>query len=288
QVVSQLSHPNIVQAFDAGPLGQAHGLVMEYVPGIDLARLVKQSGPLPVGQACDYIRQAALGLQYCHEKGLVHRDIKPSNLLVTKAHGSPSVGLVKILDLGLARLQPTEKDTIVKTDEDMTSLLTPRGPVILGTPDYMAPEQAEHFHGADIRADIYSLGCTFYYLLAGQAPFAGGSSLGKLIQHQQVEPDWKQLGPNLSAPLQVVLQKMLAKRPEDRCQAPGEVAAALAASKFGSGGPLALAAPRIAPKRSHAPKIAFLIAGVLLISLALWSWRARSVSDRKEQPEETQ
>src|SRR5262249_46947492 len=105
QVTSKLSHPNVVKAYDAGPVGTSHVLAMEYLEGIDLERLVKQSGPLPVAKACDYISQAAQGLQHIHEHGLVHRDIKPQNLFVSKAHGSLSVGMLKILDLGLARLQ---------------------------------------------------------------------------------------------------------------------------------------------------------------------------------------
>src|SRR5262249_802635 len=157
--------------------------VMEYVAGIDLGHLVKQKGPLPIDQARGYIRQAAVGLQYIHERGLVHRDIKPSNLLVSGGvvsgesskrdpnsctnHDSPlTTHQVKILDLGLARLQrPAAAGT-----------LTAPGAVMMGTLDFMAPEQALDFHTADIRADIYSLGCTLYYLLAGRPPFPEGTA----------------------------------------------------------------------------------------------------------------
>src|SRR5262249_7157301 len=157
-------------------------LAMEYVEGIDLAKLVKQSGPLPIAQACDYIRQAAVGMQYAHERGLVHRDIKPHNLLLTKAHGLQSMGLVKLLDLGLARLsrQQANAEATACMQEGNASSLTPVGSVMMGTADYIAPEQALDFHQADIRADIYSLGCTFHFLLTGKAPFAGGTVAQKL------------------------------------------------------------------------------------------------------------
>ena len=170
QVVSQLDHPNVVHAYDAGPVGATHFLAMEYVEGTDLGRLVKQSGPLPVAQACDYIRQAALGLQHAHERGLVHRDIKPHNLIM-----SLSDGLIKVADLGLARLSRTANEdlTAVLTSANTTGSLTPQNAVMMGTADYLAPEQALDFHKADIRADIYGLGCTFYYLLTGRPPFAG-------------------------------------------------------------------------------------------------------------------
>src|SRR5262249_7615289 len=150
----------------------------------DLARLVKQSGPLPMAQACEYVRQAACGLAHAHEKGLVHRDVKPPNLLVSggRSQGSgvrnsaaqatdPCLltpdSCVKVLDLGLARFQQTANDEVTHflTMGNTTGLTTPAGAVMMGTPDYMAPEQALDFHQADIRADIYSLGCTLFFLL---------------------------------------------------------------------------------------------------------------------------
>src|SRR5207247_1772048 len=127
--------------------GDTHFFAMEYVQGTDLAKLLQESGPLPIEQACDYVRQAALGLQHAYERRLVHRDIKPSNLLLT------AKGLVKVLDMGLARLREP-------ADGNVTSHLTAEG-TVMGTPDYMAPEQGEDASAVDIRADIYSLGCTF-------------------------------------------------------------------------------------------------------------------------------
>jgi serine/threonine protein kinase len=218
-VVGQLSHPNVVHAFDAGPVGSVHVLVMEYVEGTDLNQLIKKSGPLAVAESCDYIRQAALGLQHAHERGLVHRDIKPANLLVGRT--AAGFGTVKIADLGLARLRQSAGDLT------LSPTLTPRGSALMGTPDYLAPEQALDFHGADIRADIYSLGCTFYYLLTGQPPFPGNLT-EKLLRHQQEEPPaLERFRGDVPSGLSALLRKMMAKRPADRWQTPADVAAAL-------------------------------------------------------------
>src|SRR5262249_37871612 len=150
RLLGQFSHRNIVYAYDAGPIGAVHALAMEYVQGIDLARTVKRSGPLAVAQACDYVRQAADGLQYAFERGLVHRDLKPHNLLI--AHGGSGnvdadslhhAGTVKILDFGLARLQ--------RPDNGNSSMLTPTRAAMMGTPDFLSPEQAVDFHAADTR-----------------------------------------------------------------------------------------------------------------------------------------
>src|SRR5262249_18629040 len=144
--LARLSHPNIVIAHDAAQVGGTHFLVMEYVAGTDLARLVNERGPLPFGRACDYVRQAALGLQHPHESGLAHRDVKPANLLLAAPQG-----VVKVLDLGLARF--------LREGESPATDLTGEG-AVMGTPDYIAPEQTRDTHAADIRADVYSLGCT--------------------------------------------------------------------------------------------------------------------------------
>ncbi|MBL8798599.1 MAG: protein kinase [Planctomycetia bacterium] len=227
EVVSQISHPNIVHAFDAGPVGSTLILAMEFIEGVDLERLVKKSGKLHIAQACDYIHQAALGLQHAHEKGLVHRDIKPSNLLVNRSASSVDLrsglwGQVKILDLGLARLRyPGNSAT-----KNLTVLAG--SSVMQGTPDYMAPEQAIDFHTADIRADIYSLGCTLYCLLAGQPPFPGGSLTEKLMKHQAATPPAiDDMRKDVPPALTLVLKKMLAKKPPERYAKPDDVAAAL-------------------------------------------------------------
>ncbi len=169
RAAAQLAHENVVMAYDADQAGDRHFFVMEYVDGTNLARLVKDSGALSIKDACEYTRQAAMGLQHAYEKGMVHRDIKPSNLLLGKGT------TVKILDMGLARLQ--ESPTGVEL-----SRLTTEG-LVIGTPDYLAPEQAANAHSADIRADIYSLGSTFYFLLTGMSPYPTGTATEKMIQH---------------------------------------------------------------------------------------------------------
>jgi serine/threonine-protein kinase len=217
QLISSLTHPNIVHAYDAGPIGDNYYLAMEYIEGTDLFRMVRQQGPLPLEQACEYIRQSAMGLQHIHERGLVHRDVKPSNLLVTSPQGGQAGGLVKILDLGLARLQRP-------VSGEMTRELTSNNPVTMGTLDYMAPEQALDFHQADIRADVYSLGCTFYYLLTGRPPFPEGTLTQKLLKHQQAEPaPVDQTRRDLPPAVTATLRKMMAKQRERRYQTPGEI-----------------------------------------------------------------
>ena len=170
QAAARLTHPNIVLAHDADEVDGKHFLTMEYVEGTDLGKLVKQQGPLPVALACDCIRQAALGLQHAHEQGMVHRDIKPSNLLLARPQGSQAGGVVKLMDLGLARLR-----------SDDTKEMTQTG-AVMGTADYIAPEQAADASRADVRADIYGLGCTLYFLLAGQPPFPGRHGDGKAFR----------------------------------------------------------------------------------------------------------
>jgi serine/threonine protein kinase len=223
QAAAQLHHPNIVIAYDAGKAENTHYLAMEYVEGTDLARLVRDSGPLPPPEACEYVRQAARGLEHAHERGLVHRDIKPANLLVSwdKA-GSP---VVKILDMGLARIGTPSPD----------KGLTQSGQVV-GTPDYLAPEQAVDARTADIGSDLYSLGCTLYYLLTGGPPFTGTSLAQVLLKHQMTEPEpppggWEEL----PAGVRSVLLKLLAKNPDERYQTPQELVEALTPLCGGNG-----------------------------------------------------
>jgi formylglycine-generating enzyme required for sulfatase activity len=217
QAVARLSHPNIVHALDADQDGETHFLVMEYVEGIDLGRLMRQRGPLPIPLACDCIRQAALGLQHVHESGLVHRDIKPHNLLLAD-------NVVKLLDLGLALLNETEQH------EGASSGLTRQG-FVVGTVDYVAPEQAMNSSDVDIRADLYSLGCTFYYLLAGRVPFPGGEPLTKLMRHQSETAERiEKLRPDVPSGVADMVRRLMAKDRAERFQSPAELALALAKS----------------------------------------------------------
>jgi serine/threonine protein kinase len=230
RAVAQLSHPNIVTAHDADQDGDTHFLVMEYVQGIDLKQLVQRAGRLGVGQACDYIRQAALGLQHAHERGMVHRDLKPGNLLLAASRLSPvapneregaSGGVVKILDLGLALLQS------VDAAKNGASVSTHKG-ALMGTPDYMAPEQAIDPRGVDIRADLYSLGCTLFYLLTARAPFEDSSLLEKLYKHKFEPPlPLESLRTDVPPAVATIVHKLIAKEPEDRYQTPAEVVKAL-------------------------------------------------------------
>lgn len=230
--VAQLSHPNVVMAYDADQAGDVHFFAMEYVDGIDLTRWVRERGVLPVRQACDYIRQAALGLQHAFEQGMVHRDIKPSNLLVVQPRGSSTessrtisagpngFGVVKLLDLGLARIGD---DGAGKEP----SHLTQEG-LVVGTPDFLAPEQAKNASKVDIRADLYALGCTLFYLLTGQVPFPGGTPTEKMIRHYTEPPTpIQQLRSDVPPGVAAILDKLMAKRPEDRFQTPIELADAL-------------------------------------------------------------
>ncbi len=212
KAAAQLAHPHIVTAYDAEQVGGLHFLAMEFVEGQTLAEVVDQRGPLPVHRACEYIRQAALGLQYAHQRGMVHRDIKPQNLVLT------ATGDVKVFDFGLARF-------VSESGEPGEGSSSGR---MLGSPDYMAPEQAKDAHAADIRADIYSLGCTLYHLLAGLPPFPGGSAVEKLAAHLEKKPiEIAKLRLDVSSDLERVVDRMLAKDPQQRFQTPGEVAAAL-------------------------------------------------------------
>ncbi len=225
QAAARLDHPNIVKVFDSDRAGDTHYLVMEYVNGITLERFVEEQGALPIPQACDFIRQAALGLQHAQEQALVHRDIKPSNLMATPIPqpGEQTAPQVKLLDMGVARVLQMSG----QTSGESLSTLTQGGSVI-GTADYVAPEQLEDPHGADIRADLYSLGCTFYFLLTGQVPFPGGSLISKLDKQRWHDPTpLEQMRADVSPALARLVEKMMAKNPADRHQTPGELAAAL-------------------------------------------------------------
>ena len=262
EAAAQLMHPNVVVIYDVGEANDTHYIAMEYVEGIDLAQLVKQQGVLPIQVACDYIRQAALGLQHAHERGVIHRDIKPGNLLVAKptagglrsgpirlparpmetpAPGQAAragTGVVKVLDMGLAR----------QLDAVEQSALTHIGSVI-GTPDFIAPEQANDASSVDHRADLYSLGCTFYYLLTGSPPYPEGTPFDKLKKHasdkitpRPVEEFRRGIPPDVSQ----ILNHMMAKNPDHRYQSAHDVAEDLAAVRqrlFSGQSPAAPAGP---------------------------------------------
>jgi serine/threonine protein kinase len=215
-------HANIVTAFDADQAGGLHFLVMEYMEGTNAADVVRQRGPLPVAEACSYARQAALGLQHAHEQGMVHRDIKPHNLMIAGSDRSP---LLKILDFGLARLPRTAETA--PADGMASGPLTGAG-TVMGTADYIAPEQAADPSSADIRADIYALGCTLFHLLTGRPPFPDGTVAEKLDRHAGTPlPSLSTLRPEAPAELSAILERMTAKNPADRYPTPAEVAEAL-------------------------------------------------------------
>lgn len=214
KAAARLNHPNIVQAIDIGQFKKHHYIVMEFIDGRDLQNLVKEQGPLDYDTAANYIRQAAEGIGYAHEKNLIHRDIKPANLLVD------GKGVVKLLDLGLARF----------VDDNQPSLTIAHDENVLGTADYLAPEQAVDSHGVDSRADIYSLGCTLYYLLTGHPPFPTGTLPQRIHAHQTKTPaSIYEDRPDAPQALVDVCNRMMSKTPEARFQTAKEVADVLAA-----------------------------------------------------------
>lgn len=239
KAVGRLAHKNIVQAHDAREIDGTSVLIMEFVDGLDLAKIVHRVGPVPVAEACELVRQTALALQCAHEHGLVHRDIKPSNIMLTHS------GEVKLLDLGLARFydaKPRGADCQSAASSPAASLadwqpapqaaddMTGTGQA-MGTADYMAPEQASDCRTVDIRADLYSLGCTLYKLLSGRAPFSGPDyrvTLDKLNAHvHEPAPLIRRLVPDVPERLAAILDRLLAKDPDDRFATPAEVAEAI-------------------------------------------------------------
>jgi serine/threonine-protein kinase len=237
QAVTRLCHPNIIKTYDADQIGHVHYFAMEYVEGTDLQRYVTEQGPLPVDQACDYIRQVAQGLQYAHGQALVHRDIKPANLflinppaLARQPQAGPAASLrrgpdpfVKILDWGLARIKPAPGEA----PEPSNNLETEEGQLI-GTADYIAPEQARDPSLVDTRADIYSLGCTFFFLLTGKPPYPGNSLMQKVLMHQEAPPpSVREIRPEVPEEVDGIVRKMLAKNVDERFQIPLLVVAPL-------------------------------------------------------------
>jgi serine/threonine protein kinase len=221
KLIGGLSSPHVVRAYNAGEeQGQLY-LAMEYVDGVTLQQLVKQNGPLPIGVAAEVIRQAAVGLQHAYEKGLVHRDIKPGNLMLSVD------GEVKLLDLGLGRLRADLDATRQMEHPDLSV-----AGMAMGTVDYMAPEQWRDSSKVDIRADIYALGCTLVYLIAGRPPFSGEefpTDRDKLHAHTTAPPPKLQdLRPGVPEELDWLLDRLLAKDPDERFDEPLELAQFLA------------------------------------------------------------
>jgi serine/threonine protein kinase len=213
RAAAALHHPHLVRTHDVGQDGDLHYIVMEYVHGPNLMDVVKKFGPLSIERTIAYLYQIADALDYAHQKGLVHRDIKPGNILVD------CMGQARLLDLGLARFYHDEEDNLTVMYDDK---------MVLGTADYVAPEQIANSHTADIRADIYALGATAYFLLAGHPLFPSGTVSQKLIWHGTREPEpIQQIRPEVPQRLAEVIHRMLAKEPEGRYQTPAELQTAL-------------------------------------------------------------
>lgn len=232
KAIASLNHPNIVRAHDIDNQGNTHYIVMEYVDGDDLQTIVKKKGPLPFDKVADYIAQAAHGLQHAHDVGLIHRDVKPANVLIN------SQGRVKLLDLGLALF----------ADEDQASLTMDFNDKVLGTADYLAPEQALNSHQVDHRADLYGLGCTMYFLLVGHPPFPDGTIAQRIARHQKEMPkEIRKIRPECPGELEGICWKLMQKDPKFRYSTASKAAevleawlakhrAALAVTAGGGGG----------------------------------------------------
>jgi eukaryotic-like serine/threonine-protein kinase len=225
RAAAKLAHPNIVTAFDADEAEGRHFLVMEYVEGVSLDRVVTRRGPLPVATACHVVRLVALGLQHAHSKGMVHRDIKPQNVMVNRK------GLVKVLDFGLARLAtdgelPTDATSNATQPQNVAVTGTN---MVLGTPDYLSPEQGRSTRDVDHRSDIYSLGCLFYFALVGRPPFASAkTAFDKVLAHAAETPEpVKSFRDDVPDEVVSILLRMMAKDPSERFATAQEVAAAL-------------------------------------------------------------
>jgi serine/threonine protein kinase/outer membrane protein assembly factor BamB len=217
KAAAALNHPNIIIAHDAASAGNTHFLVMEYVQGVDLNRWLRAIGPMPVGVACDFAMQVAEGLVHAHRQGMVHRDIKPYNMLVTWDEENERP-VVKLLDMGLARFisETQDEDGLTRTGQ------------MIGTPDYIAPEAAQSFKDADIRADIFSLGCSLFKLLTGRVPFPGENAMEKVLARVKNDaPLVTSLRKDVPPEVAEVVAKMLARDPNKRYQEPSEVVKAL-------------------------------------------------------------
>lgn len=305
QTASQLSDPHIVHPYDAGPIGRSHFFAQEYVDGIDLERLVQQSGPLTIATASGFICQTAMALQHSWERGLLHHDLRPANLLVSRLAGSSGTisitartplpssdqlkqGTIKVSGLGLTLLQPRLRSTAAIDG------------CAAANADYVAPEQAQG-QPLDVRSNLYSLGCVFYYLTAGQAPYAGSSSSVKLRQHQTEDPKpLAERRPDLPPHLDQMIRKLMAKQPEDRYQTPQELIAVLSptlaarlslhSATVGTAPAPARTIPADSPSLARRWRWPLLVAGAvgLLACLASLIWLVAARSNRSATDESGQ
>jgi serine/threonine protein kinase len=222
-LAAKLAHPNIVRTFQIGQADDLNYIVMEYLDGETFDEVLSRRGRLPIPEAVRIMHQALSGLGHIHEHDMVHRDLKPGNLMLVGGSGDNSQGAtVKILDIGLGRVLFDEDEATPAQPE-----LTTHGDVI-GTPDYIAPEQARDSHAADVRSDIYSMGCVLYHALAGQVPFPGNNPVRKMVQHATEAPKpLRSLNPEVPEGLQQAVDKMMAKDPTKRYATPAAAAKAL-------------------------------------------------------------
>jgi len=268
QSAARLDHENIGRVHAVGSDRGWHYIVFEYIEGRNLRDLVREEGPFAIGRAIDVVAQVADALEHASERDVVHRDIKPSNIVITPA------GRARIVDMGLARLAPAAGDADL-TVSGMT----------LGTFDYISPEQARDPRAADVRSDLYSLGCTLFFMLAGRAPFAEGTMVQKLLQHQQDPPPAiSAIRPDVPERLAAILARLMEKDPRDRYQRPAVLVADLVAcaeengielSSAGRGMPAVVAVPQ--PAKSVLPWLVPVL-GLLAIVAALW---LKAAADRR-------
>ena len=249
RLAARISHPNVVQVLDADETDGRHYLVMEYVEGETLKQRILRKGPLPESEALDIMSQICRGLQVAHEEGIIHRDIKPSNILIDKN------GVAKLADLGIAKSADAGEVTLTQTDTAM------------GTPLYMAPEQARSSKDVDARADIYSLGATFYHALAGEPPFDGETPYQIVLMHCNEElPPLAERRPDISPTLCAVIEKMMAKEPGERFASVEEVRGMVDALRLGETPLRPPTAPKARKKRRAGAMIAVVI-GVLVLAV---------------------
>ncbi len=220
RLLTQLDHPNVVRAYQLGQVGGTHFIVMEHIDGETLDDVLTRRKKLPAPEAVRVIYQALLGLQHLSDKRMVHRDLKPANLMVTPPSGNSTLeGTIKILDIGLGR-ETFDDDSPETQDLQLTS----EG-ALLGTPDYLAPEQARDARSADVHADIYSLGCVLFHLIAGRPPFQDKNVMAQMVKHAtEPPPRLSELVPSVSPGLNAAVNKLLEKKPENRPQTPKDAA----------------------------------------------------------------